>query len=107
MALIRWEPGRELGTIQSDINRLFNSFFDTPTRASGAPLRRYVPAMDLVDSGEAFVLKADLPGLSESDVNIEVVTTSSPSPVSASPSTRTARRATTASSAATAPSAAR
>ena len=72
MALIRWEPARELGTIQSEINRLFNSFFDTPTRASGAPLRRYVPAMDLVDSGEAFVLKADLPGLSESDVNIEV-----------------------------------
>ncbi len=28
--------------------------------------------MDLVDTGEAFVLKADLPGLSESDVSIEV-----------------------------------
>jgi HSP20 family protein len=71
MALIRWEPVRELGTIQSEMNRLFNSFFDTPTHA-GAPLRRYVPAMDLVDTGDAFVLKADLPGLSESDVNIEV-----------------------------------
>jgi HSP20 family protein len=72
MALIRWEPVRELGTIQSEMNRLFNSFFDTPTHSSGAPLRRYVPAMDLVDTGEAFVLKADLPGLSESDVSIEV-----------------------------------
>jgi len=72
MALIRWEPVRELGTIQSEMNRLFNSFFDTPTHAAGAPLRRYVPAMDLVDTGEALVLKADLPGLSESDVSIEV-----------------------------------
>lgn len=72
MALIRWEPVRELGTIQSEMNRLFNSFFDTPTHAGSAPLRRYVPAMDLVDTGDAFVLKADLPGLSESDVNIEV-----------------------------------
>jgi HSP20 family protein len=72
MALIRWEPVRELGTIQSEMNRFFNSFFDTPTHSSGAPVRRYVPAMDLVDTGEAFVLKADLPGLSESDVNIEV-----------------------------------
>ncbi|HEX3689783.1 MAG TPA: Hsp20/alpha crystallin family protein [Solirubrobacteraceae bacterium] len=71
MALIRWQPVRELGTIQSEMDRLFNSFFDTPTHA-GAPLRRYVPAMDLIDSGEAFVLKADLPGLSESDVTIEV-----------------------------------
>ncbi len=40
MALIRWEPVRELGTIQSEMNRLFNSFFDTPTHADGAPLRR-------------------------------------------------------------------
>ena len=72
MALIRWEPVRELGTVQSEMNRLFNSFFDTPTHSSGAPLRRYVPAMDVVDAGEAFVLKADLPGLSESDVSIEV-----------------------------------
>jgi HSP20 family protein len=72
MALIRWEPVRDPGTVQSEMNRLFNSFFDTPTHSSGAPLRRYVPAMDLVDAGEAFVLKADLPGLSESDVSIEV-----------------------------------
>jgi HSP20 family protein len=72
MALIRWEPVRELGTIQNEMNRLFNSFFDTPAQPNGAPLRRYVPAMDLVDTGEAFVLKADLPGLSESDVSIEL-----------------------------------
>ena len=38
MALIRWEPVRELGTIQSEMNRLFNSFFDTPTPANGTHL---------------------------------------------------------------------
>ncbi|HTU95276.1 MAG TPA: Hsp20/alpha crystallin family protein [Solirubrobacteraceae bacterium] len=72
MALIRWEPVRELGTIQSDMNRLFSSFFDTPTTANSRMLRRWIPAMDLVETDGAFVLKADLPGLSESDVNIEV-----------------------------------
>ena len=72
MALIRWEPVRELGTIQSDMSRLFTSFFDTPTTANGRTFRRWVPAMDLVETDGAFVLKADLPGLSESDVNIEV-----------------------------------
>ena len=30
MALIRWEPVRELNTIQSEMNRLFNTFFDAP-----------------------------------------------------------------------------
>jgi HSP20 family protein len=72
MALIRWEPVRELGTIQNEMNRLFNSFFDTPTPANGQALRRWIPPMDLVETETDFVLKADLPGLSESDVNIEV-----------------------------------
>jgi HSP20 family protein len=74
MALIRWEPVRELGTIQNEMNRLFNSFFDTPTAGSGngPALRRWVPAMDLIETQTDFVLKADLPGMSESDVNIEL-----------------------------------
>ncbi len=70
MALIRWEPVRELNTIQSEMNRLFNTLFDTPAPANGT-LRRWVPAMDLVETGEDFVLRADLPGLTEKDVNIE------------------------------------
>ena len=72
MALIRWEPVRELGTIQNEMNRLFNSFFDTPTPANGTTFRRWIPAMDLVETESSFVLKADLPGLSESDVNIQL-----------------------------------
>jgi HSP20 family protein len=74
MALIRWEPVRELNTIQTEMNRLFNSFFDTPTPATGqgAMLRRWIPAMDLVETQDDFVLRADLPGLGEGDVNIEL-----------------------------------
>jgi HSP20 family protein len=72
MALIRYAPVRELGTIQTEMNRLFNSFFDTPTSASGIAARRWVPAMDLVENEGEYVLSADLPGLSESEVNIEV-----------------------------------
>src|SRR5947209_13326196 len=71
MALIRWEPVRELGTLQNEMNRLFNTFFDTPQGAGGAT-RRWVPAMDLLETQDDFVLRADLPGLSEGDVNIEL-----------------------------------
>jgi HSP20 family protein len=70
MALIRWEPVRELGTIQSEMNRLFSTFFDTPTASDGT-LRRWIPAMDLVENTDEFVLRVDLPGLTEKDVNIE------------------------------------
>jgi HSP20 family protein len=72
MALVRWEPVRELTSLQSEMNRLFNSFFDAPTGAGNGPARRWVPAMDLVEADDHFVLKADLPGLDENNVAIEV-----------------------------------
>jgi HSP20 family protein len=74
MALIRWEPTRELQTIQQEMNRLFGTFFDTPegAGAGGGNVRRWIPAMDLVEEGDHFVLRADLPGVSEEDVNIEL-----------------------------------
>jgi HSP20 family protein len=73
MALVRWQPVRELSSLQSDMNRLFNTFFDTPTAGSGTGAsRRWIPAMDLVETDEHFVLKADLPGLSDEDVHIDV-----------------------------------
>src|SRR3954453_2481488 len=74
MAIVRWEPLRELTTLQNEMNRLFNTAFDTPTggNGNGVALRRWMPPMDLVETGDHFVLRADLPGLSEGDVNIEV-----------------------------------
>jgi len=73
MAIVRWEPLRELSTIQSEMNRLFNTVFETPGQTgNGGALRRWMPAMDLVETGDHFVLRADLPGMSEEDVQIEV-----------------------------------
>jgi len=70
MALIRWEPARELNSLQGEMNRLFNTFFDTPLPNGGATSRRWLPPMDLVENQDEFVLKADLPGLSEKDGKI-------------------------------------
>ena len=73
-SLIRWEPVRELSTMQSEMNRLFGTFFDSPTPRNGrrASVRSWIPAMDVTESDNEYVLKADLPGLSESDVNVEL-----------------------------------
>jgi HSP20 family protein len=68
MALVRWEPVRELTSLQSEMNRLFSTFFDD----NGGSTRRWAPAMDLIEKDDHLVLKADLPGLSENDVRIEV-----------------------------------
>ena len=50
-----------------EIDRVFDAFFGQTDQG-----RRWVPPVDLVEAEDHFVLKADLPGLSEGDVNIEV-----------------------------------
>jgi HSP20 family protein len=60
---------RELNALQGEMNRLFNSFFD---ESNGGQGRRWAPAVDLLEREDSLVLKADLPGLSEDDVQIEV-----------------------------------
>lgn len=72
MALIRWEPVAELNTIQNEMNRLFNTFFDQPPGRGGAAGRRWVPAMDVVETGGHYIVRADLPGLSDENVNIQL-----------------------------------
>ena len=71
MSIIRWEPLRELSSLQNEMNRLFNTVAETSGATGGAPLRRWIPAMDLVESGDHFVLRADLPGMKQEDVQIE------------------------------------
>src|SRR3954469_7046460 len=73
MALIRWEPAREINSLQQEMNRLFNTFFEAPPAGGGAgngSARRWIPAMNLVETEDHFVLRADLPGLSESDIDL-------------------------------------
>ena len=69
MALVRWEPAREVDSLQSEVNRVFDAFFGN---GSAARTRRWVPAMDLVETDDHYVLRADLPGVSEGDVKIEL-----------------------------------
>ena len=59
--LVRPEP------FSRDVDRLFDAFFGE--REQG---RRWVPPVDLVEADDHYVLKADLPGVSEEDVSIEV-----------------------------------
>jgi HSP20 family protein len=51
-----------------DIDRVFDAFFGQNEQSA----RRWVPPVDLVEAEAYFLLKADLPGLSEEDVSIEV-----------------------------------
>lgn len=69
MAIVHWDPSRDLSLLQGDMNRLFERFF---APAAETPRQRWVPAMDVVEEGDHYVLRADLPGMSEHDLSIEV-----------------------------------
>lgn len=71
MALVRWQPINDFVSLQSDVNRLFNTFFESAGN-QGAGRSGWTPAMDLVELDDHYVLTADLPGMTESDINVEV-----------------------------------
>ena len=64
------DPVREVDSLQSEVNRVFDAFFGNG--GSRGTTRRWIPAMDLVETGDHLVLRADLPGLEKDDVEIEV-----------------------------------
>lgn len=55
----------------TEVSRLFNTLLSGGDNAGGE-IQRWTPAMDLVEREDHFLLKADLPGMSEEHVQIEV-----------------------------------
>jgi len=71
MTLIRWSPARsrELTTVQDEVNRLFDSFFShTPQRGDFNAL--FTPAVDIEENTDGYVIRMDLPGVSQKDVKV-------------------------------------
>jgi HSP20 family protein len=68
MAIVRWDPFRELSALQSEVNRLFS-------RASGgdpAERQSWIPSVDVFETKGAITLKADLAGMDPDDIALEV-----------------------------------
>ena len=77
MAITRWSPvtlspARSLLGIRDEFDRLFDNFFTaTPLRGDLAPM--FTPAVDIEETAEEFVIKADLPGMSQKDVKVNLM----------------------------------
>jgi HSP20 family protein len=73
MALIRWDPFRDLLTLQDRMNRLFE---DSVTRGKvyeeSLTSGIWSPPVDIYETGDVIVMKAELAGLNKSDVSIEI-----------------------------------
>jgi HSP20 family protein len=66
--LVRWEPFREIATLQNEMSRLMDSF--TAGNGNAAP-RTWVPAVDVWETETELVYAFDLPGISEDRISLE------------------------------------
>jgi HSP20 family protein len=71
MAIVRWEPFRDLLTTQDRFNRLFNETFSN-VFGSGEGRVGWNPAVDIYETDHDLVFKAELPGVDPKDVDVRV-----------------------------------
>jgi HSP20 family protein len=66
--LVRWEPIRELATLQTEMSRLMNGIFE----GNGRTTQSWVPAVDVWETDRDLVYAFDLPGVTEEQISIEL-----------------------------------
>jgi HSP20 family protein len=74
MAIVRWEPFRDLVTIQDRLNRVFEEAFRGTRTAEDewALGGTWAPPVDIYEQDGNLVLKAELPGIDPKDVDVRV-----------------------------------
>ncbi|MBI5905701.1 MAG: Hsp20/alpha crystallin family protein [Deltaproteobacteria bacterium] len=74
MAIVRWwDPVRDLSSIQDKMNQLFeDTFTRTKGREEGLGTGMWTPAVDIYETNDSVIVKAELPGLTREQVGIEV-----------------------------------
>jgi HSP20 family protein len=66
--LVRWEPIRELATLQTEMSRLMNGLFE----GNGRTTQSWVPAVDVWETEHDLIYAFDLPGVAEDQITIEL-----------------------------------
>jgi HSP20 family protein len=72
MAVVKWDPFRDLLSIQDRMNRLFEQTLSRSRSEEGIAASTWTPAVDIYETPETIVLKAELPGLSREDIEIQI-----------------------------------
>jgi len=71
MAIIRWDPFRDLTTFRERMNKLFEDTLST-REEKDLMATAWSPSVDIYETENEIVLSAELPGVSEDDVEIKI-----------------------------------
>lgn len=72
MAIVRWEPFRDIMTSQREFDRMFREAFSPMFNEGDLSTRTWAPAVDIYENENDIVLKAELPGVDPKDVEVRV-----------------------------------
>jgi HSP20 family protein len=67
----RWDPFLGASDLQTEMNRLFDSFFGRPARVAVLE-RAWAPPVDMYETADELVMAVELPGVSEKDVSVSI-----------------------------------
>jgi len=70
MALVRWEPFEGLSSLRRDMDRLFEDFMGRAPSRMGDGTGE--PAVEVSDTPEAVIVKAQMPGVSKEHIQVDV-----------------------------------
>jgi HSP20 family protein len=69
MAITRWDPFREVVSLQNRVNSLFRNLNDEEHPLTTAS---FVPAVDIYEDADKLTLKLEIPGINEKDLDVRV-----------------------------------
>jgi HSP20 family molecular chaperone IbpA len=72
MAIIRWDPYRDMVTLRDRMNRLFEDMGSQKTEDKDLIPGAWAPSVDIYETENEVVLAAEIPGVDEKDVEIKV-----------------------------------
>ena len=70
MALISWEPFREIESLQREMNRLFDSL--TPSENGSSNSVAFMPAAEMHETPNTIELRLELPGMEAKDIDVRL-----------------------------------
>ena len=69
--ITRWDQSRGMASLQDQVNRLIEDTF-TRDRSGPADLATWAPVVDIYETENELVIKADLPDLEDKDIDVRV-----------------------------------
>ena len=72
MAIIRWDPFRDLVTLREKMNRLFEDAVTSRGEERDMIASTWTPSVDIYETENSIVLSAEVPGIDEKDIEIKI-----------------------------------